>query len=285
MNFKEWITQKKSIFLTALGLHRSGFFTHYKYINSLPDTLESYSDVEYYFDSQREKFSQIIVNFSFALPKLKAAINEGSIPFEEKGMFPPIDTIAAYHIITKYRPNRILEIGSGASSHVLARALKDNGHGLLTCIDPMPRRSISETGAKIIPRVLDHEDIKIIDDFGVNDVLFTDSSHVMLPGMDVDIQFNRMFPRLPYGSIVHVHDIFLPEDYPSHWRHRNYSEQNALIGWIMSGFFEVLFPSFYVATRMESELRSQLGELMPRDPRKNAGSIWLRRNKFMTIET
>ena len=39
-----------------------------------------------------------------------------------------------------------------------------------------------------------------------NDILFINSSHIMLPGMDVDIQFNRLFPTLRKGVIVHVHD-------------------------------------------------------------------------------
>lgn len=183
-------------------------------------------------------------------------------------------------MIRKCHPKHVLEIGSGASTHVMETALNQNKNGTLTCIDPVPRRSISETHAKIIPRVLNYDDTNIINSFGENDVLFIDSSHIMLPGMDVDLQFNRMFPRLPHGAIVHVHDIFLPENYPLEWRCRNYSEQSALIGWIMSGFFEVLFPSFYVATRMSDELQDGLGELMPRKPERNAGSIWLRRSNL-----
>ena len=107
-----------------------------------------------------------------------------------------------------------------------------------------------------------------------NDILFIDSSHIMLPGMDVDIQFNRMFPRLKKGVIVHVHDIFLPFDYPPHWRVRNYSEQNALIGWILSGFFEVIWPGHYVFSRHHNEAQKVLAKI---SPLQAAGSIWLRK--------
>ncbi|RKF12381.1 class I SAM-dependent methyltransferase [Roseovarius spongiae] len=281
MKFKEWVSQKRSIFLTGAGLQKSGFFTKYKHVASVPANLPDYAEVEALFESKVENFSNILSEFSCHIGDLKEEIGDGAIPFEEEGMFPPVDVVVAYYMIRKHQPQRVLEIGSGASSYVIARALKKNKSGTLTCIDPVPRRSIAETGANFIPRVLNYGDIDIINKFSRNDILFVDSSHIMLPGMDVDIQFNRMFPRLPCGAIVHVHDIFLPENYPLEWGHRNYSEQNALIGWIISGFFEVLFPSFYVATRMRDELQRQLGELMPEKPERNAGSIWLRRSNMV----
>ena len=40
------------------------------------------------------------------------------------------------------------------------------------------------------------------------DVLVVDSSHVLMPGSDVDLLFNDVMPALPAGAIVHVHDIF-----------------------------------------------------------------------------
>jgi len=280
MKFKEWASQKKSIFLTSTGIIKLGFFTQYKYASSISSNVPDYAEVGSLFDSKKEDFSGIISGFSALIPELKEKIASGIIPFEAEGMFPPVDVVAAYYMVRKYSPTQVLEIGSGTSTHVIATAINENQNGSLTCIDPAPRRSISETGANIIPRVLNYDDIDIINDFNENDILFIDSSHIMLPGMDVDLQFNRMFPRLPRGAIVHVHDIFLPENYPLEWHHRNYSEQSALIGWIMSGFFDVLFPSFYVATCMYEELQDGLGELMPKKPEKNAGSIWLRRSNL-----
>lgn len=192
-------------------------------------------------------------------------------------MFPTLDAVIAYHLVRKIQPKRIVEIGSGASTHVMSRAVRDNGTGEVVCIDPQPRRSIEDTNARIHKRVLTYEDVALLDEFESDDVLFIDSSHIMLPGTDVDIQFNCMFPRLPVGAIVHVHDIFLPEGYPSGWERRNFSEQNALIGWIMSGYFDVIYPSQYVATRLEKDLQAVLGEFMPEGRKKSAGSIWLRR--------
>ena len=190
-------------------------------------------------------------------------------------MFPKLDAIAAYCMVREYTPKRIIEVGSGASSHIMARAVADNQSGEIICIDPHPRREIEATGARIHRRALSESDIALLDDFSAGDILFIDSSHIMLPGMDVDILFNRFFPALPSGAIVHVHDIFLPDPYPASWFHRNYSESNALIGWIMSGYFQTIYPSYYVASRLATNLEKTLGDLFPSNPESNAGSIWL----------
>ena len=56
----------------------------------------------------------------------------------------------------------------------------------------------------------------------------SNSSHILMPGSDVDILFNRVLPRLPAGALVHIHDIFLPFDYPAIWGWRNYNEQQGV---------------------------------------------------------
>ena len=46
-----------------------------------------------------------------------------------------------------------------------------------------------------------------------------------MPGTDVDFLLNRILPALPAGVLVHVHDVFLPDDYPADWEWRGYNEQ------------------------------------------------------------
>jgi hypothetical protein len=36
-------------------------------------------------------------------------------------------------------------------------------------------------------------------------------------GGDVPWLFNEILPRLRSGVVVHVHDVFLPGDYPQEW--------------------------------------------------------------------
>jgi hypothetical protein len=77
--------------------------------------------------------------------------------------------------------------------------------------------------------------------------------------------------------IVHLHDIFLPYGYPDHWRQRFYSEQNALIGWILSGYFEVMFPGHYALRAHGAAIEERLGRPFPPLATPRSGSIWLRR--------
>jgi len=52
---------------------------------------------------------------------------------------------------------------------------------------------------------------------GINDILFIDSSHVLKIGSDVQYEYLEILPRLAPGVLVHLHDIFLPMEYPKNW--------------------------------------------------------------------
>ncbi len=277
MSYLKKLRSRAATLAAGAGAGRPGFFVPYEYADSVDARLPSYAEVETLFASLQPDLMKTISAFSDTLPDLWRAVEAGSIPMEEEGWYPVFDVISAYHFVRTLAPKRIVEIGSGASTHVLSGALTANGGGDLLCIDPYPRRSIADTVARVERRVLGVDDVHLAEELEANDILFIDSSHLMLPGTDVDIQFNRMFPRLKPGAVVHVHDIFLPDGYPADWETRYYSEQNALIGWILSGFFDVIYPTYYVATRLEASLSEVLGDRMPRRPAKNGGSIWLRR--------
>jgi hypothetical protein len=194
-----------------------------------------------------------------------------------RSMFPAFDGAAAYTLVRQGRPKRIVEIGSGNSTRFMARALRDGGIDCaFTCIDPAPRIPVEGLGVTALPRLLAEADAGLCAGLGRDDVLFIDSSHILLPGMDVDIELNRIFPVLRPGVLVHVHDVFLPDDYPPPMRRWRFSEQNALIGWIVSGFFEVVFPAHYVRRTHGELVEAALGAFPPL-VRARPGSIWLRR--------
>ena len=54
----------------------------------------------------------------------------------------------------------------------------------------------------------------IIAAFHPGDLLFVDSSHILMPGTDVELILTELLPRLPAGALVQIHDIFLPDAYP-----------------------------------------------------------------------
>ena len=85
----------------------------------------------------------------------------------------------------------------------------------LTAIDPAPRADIARTGARMIATPVPSCGMAPFAGLAAGDLLFIDSSHVLMPGSDVDFLLNQILPALPAGVLVHVHDIFLPDGYPA----------------------------------------------------------------------
>lgn len=263
---------------TLTGINPAGLFIPYRHAAALPREVAPYPAVLAAFRARDAEIAALIGEMAAHLEIFRGFGHQPRDPHWDQTMFPPLDGAAAYTLVRKLRPKRILEIGSGNSTHFLARALRDGGiEGAITCIDPAPRRAIDGLDVTFIRRLLRDDDAARVADFAADDVLFIDSSHLMLPGSDVDIQFNRLFPALPPGAVVHVHDVFLPYDYPATWRPRFYSEQNALIGWILSGFFQVIFPAHYALREHAGTLADRLGRHFPPLGLPQAGSLWLRR--------
>lgn len=258
-----------------IGAPPRGFFVQYDYAADLPEPVGTYPSVEAHLAAHAGDYDEFIDAMGSHLDRFRAFGCEEHDPEWGEGMFPALDGAAAYTAVRAFEPEHIVEVGSGDSTRFLSRAARDCASPCkITCIDPAPRRSVAELDVHFVERVLVDDDVDRIAALEPGDILFIDSSHIMLPGMDVDILFNRVFPRLESGVVVHIHDIFLPDDYPVHWRRRWYSEQNALVGWILSGFFDVVYPGHYAASRHGSRLDRTLGGFGPFSDGR-AGSLWL----------
>src|SRR5262249_2882797 len=107
------------------------------------------------------------------------------------------------------------------------------------------------------------------------DALFIDSSHILMPGSDVDILLNRVLPILPAGTLVHIHDIFLPYDYPSIWGWRAYNEQQGVVPLIATAAYRPLFPSAWVVPRWGPRRGTPGVRRLPQPPDAIAASLWL----------
>jgi len=107
------------------------------------------------------------------------------------------------------------------------------------------------------------------------DLLFVDSSHRCLMNSDVTVTFLDVIPRLRSGVIVHIHDIFLPWDYPLQWVERYYSEQYLLACWLLAGQrLQVELPNMFISH--DRELSSLLEPIWPHvaSPQRDGGSFW-----------
>ncbi len=101
-----------------------------------------------------------------------------------------------------------------------------------------------------------------------------DSSHVLMPGSDVDFLFGHVLPALPDGVFVHVHDIFLPDDYPGDWEWRGYNEQLAVLPLLLNGWTPI-FASHYAATRMADAVEGSVAGRLPLGAGAREAGLWL----------
>ena len=112
-------------------------------------------------------------------------------------------------------------------------------------------------------------------DLAEGDILFIDSSHIAMPGTDVDFLVNQVLPCLPPGVLVHIHDICLPDPYPEEWGWRGYNEQQVVAPLLTGGGFRPVFSSHYVATRMQAALAAGVVGQLPLRKGTPETSLWL----------
>jgi hypothetical protein len=185
--------------------------------------------------------------------------------------FGPGDAELAYAITRWLRPRRLAEIGSGFSTRVLQEALARNADGAAhVVVDPFagelpPAVELHRVSAATV----DDEVLKSAD------LLFVDSTHVLKPGGEVNRLMLEILPALDPGVVVHVHDVFLPFEYPralldqdAYWQEQ-YVVQALLTH---SDAFEVLVAA-HALHRLHGERFAELLGVRPVLP----SSLWLRR--------
>jgi predicted O-methyltransferase YrrM len=192
-----------------------------------------------------------------------------------------LDTLALYGMLATNRPKQYLEVGSGYSTRLARRAIRDQRLATtITSIDPQPRAEIDKLCDRVIRQSLQQVDLAVFDELEPGDIVFFDGSHRASMNSDVTVFFLEALPRLLPGVLVHLHDIALPADYPPEWRDWYYSEQYLLAVSLLAEHpnFDVVLPNAFVAA--DAEL-SAIVEPIWRQPRmkqvpRQGMSFWLR---------
>lgn len=171
-------------------------------------------------------------------------------PYWQNIFFSGLDAIVLYGLLGQRRPARYFEVGSGNSTKFARRAVRDlELQTEIISLDPRPRAEVDTLCDCVIREALEDVEMSVFDRLDAGDVLFIDSSHVVFENSDVTVFFLEVLPRLKPGVIVHLHDIFLPFDYPSLWADRHYSEQYLLAAYVLGGAsrLHVMAPLAYMS--------------------------------------
>jgi len=137
------------------------------------------------------------------------------------GFFETVDAEVAYCMVREQKPRRIVEIGGGFSTRVMATAVRANARDGDACelvtVEPYPDNALRngfDGLSRLVPARVQDAPRELFEALTPGDILFIDSSHVVTVGSDVVYEFFEILPKLPKGVIVHMHDIFYPADYP-----------------------------------------------------------------------
>ncbi len=204
--------------------------------------------------------------------------------YTRNSQFSWLDCRTLFVMLRALRPRRMIEIGSGFSSLLTAdvnRRFLDNSIDF-TCIEPYPREFLRQ-GIGGITRLLEERvervPLELFEQLQAGDLLFIDSSHVAKTGSDVNYLVFEVLPRLQPGVIVHIHDIFLPHEYPREWviaDNRSWNEQYVVRALLMySNAFSVLFGCSYAFHRFPEKVIAALAH--PKGHGFGGGSLWLTR--------
>jgi predicted O-methyltransferase YrrM len=195
-----------------------------------------------------------------------------------------------YTIIRRFQPRRVVEVGGGYSSLVALGALskRSSAEGFhFASIEPFPppwldrALTAQSTRAVLIRSMAQQVALDTFLELEENDILFIDSSHVSKLGSDVNFLLLQVLPRLKPGVLVHIHDIYLPYEYPRvHFFGRNklfWNEQYLLSALLTDNpKIEILLPG-YLAQR---DMEKQFAEAFPgydAEKHRRTSSFWIRR--------
>lgn len=199
--------------------------------------------------------------------------------FEPNGKFEGMDSRSLFCFLRTSRPRRLIEVGAGYSSLLIAdvkhRFLGDQLH--VTSIDPEPPSFVEAMPAidRLIRAPVQDVDVGIFAALEHGDVLFIDSSHVSKTGSDVNLLYLEILPRLAEGVLIHSHDIFFPHEYPLEWvldEGRSWNEQYLLQALLVgSVLFEVVLGCAWAHRYFPELVAATFGKVV------SGGSLWYRK--------
>jgi len=253
-----------------------------RYGHGLPPHGELYRVI----DAKREEYKGLL-NKALSLKESIWTIKDSSLetdsskPAWNNGYLPGLDIVGIYTLLTEFKPRKYIEIGSGNSTKVAYKAKIEQNLGTeIISIDPMPRAEIDNLADKIIRKPFENVDFDIVNELNENDILFVDNSHRILPNSDAMVFFLEILPRLKKGVIVHIHDIYLPYDYPQDMCDRFYSEQYGLAMYLLANpqKYEPLMPNYFIFE--DKELSALIAPIWNhknlQNVEKHGGSFWLK---------
>ena len=207
--------------------------------------------------------------------------------YYHNGNFESGDAEILYNMIRRFRPSRIIEIGSGNSTLIAHAAIAENTRSDPSyrcehiCIEPYDHPWLESLPIRIIRERVEKVPLELFEQLGHNDILFIDSSHVIRPQGDVLFEFQEVLPRVKPGVLVQIHDIFTPRDYPTSWvvdHVRLWNEQYLVESFLaFNDRFQIIAALNFLAHHHPAELGAACPVFGREAGSSEPASLWVRR--------
>ena len=179
-----------------------------------------------------------------------------------------VEAQTLHAVIRHCRPARIIEVGSGVSTHCMRTALELNrrdgaAETTMTCVEPYPSKRLLQTpGITLLQQPVQAVAVEVFRVLQAKDFLFIDSSHTVKPASDVNYLLLEVLLVLKPGVILHIHDIYLPYDYQRnvlktfmHW------SETSLLRAYLAHYNRVAI--LFCLSHLHYEHRAQVQEVFP----------------------
>ena len=198
--------------------------------------------------------------------------------------YPLADARTLYAMVRQLRPKQIVELGSGQTTRVIAQACRENardGHSArLRAFDPFPTAVDDDLPGLAELNRTKAQDVQddVFAELQSGDILFVDTTHTVKIASDVNDIVLRVLPLLRSGVHVHVHDIFMPYEYP-----RFFFEDYALYWaeqYLLQAFlaFNSEFETVCAVHALGRERGPRMASAGILEPGATGSSIWIRRH-------
>lgn len=225
--------------------------------------------------------------------ELAGLMNTSAMPYEEaegwryrvnNDAFAYGDGYVLNAMLRKFRPRRLIEVGSGWSSACALDTIEKHGVGCeCPFIEPFPRllHSIigpTRDGTNVVEAKVQEVPLSVFGALESGDFQFIDSTHVMRTGSDVCYELLEILPLLKPGVLVHIHDMFWPFEYPRQWvveQNRSWNEIYAVRAFLSSNSeWSMLFFNEYMGKRNREAVLRQFPDFLVHP----GGGLWLQKS-------
>jgi len=288
---RTWVyrTTQKTAELVGFHLVRKHFYSPIPDLRELPPSVwqreSSLPGIHFDPNRQLDYVSSELAGYlaEFRPPAMPAGALVES--FWDNDLYQSVDSELLYAMIRCHQPRRVIEIGSGYSTLVSASACDENrhrGHEVeLVSNDPFPQAMLPNVGgvSRLVPRGATDIPLEEFSELTAGDVLFIDTTHTVKLGGDVNYLVLEVLPILNSGVIVHIHDIFLPWEYPRSWalERRHWTEQYLVQAFLcFNRAYEILASAQALARHFPGRLSELISSY---DGNASPKALWMRRTE------